>query len=68
VFCCGFFSHPMPLGIGYFFHGFVDVIGYEALGIWFHLFLSYPMSLGIWELACWQGTGFRSMVDEGSSG
>ena len=49
--CHRLFSHPMPLGIGYFFHGFVDVIGYEASGIWFHLFLSYPMPLGIWELA-----------------
>ena len=47
---------------------FVDVIGYEASGIWFHLFLSYPMSLGIRELACWQGTVFGSMVDEGRSG
>jgi len=43
-------------------------IGYEASGIWFHLFLLYPMSLGIRESACWQGTGFRSMVDEGRSG
>jgi len=25
--------------IGYFFHGFVDVIGYEASGIWFYCFI-----------------------------
>ena len=68
MFCHRLFSHPMPLGIGYFFYGFVHVIGYEALGIWFYLFLSYPMSLGIQELACRQGTGFGSMVDEGRSG
>ena len=33
MFCYGLFSHPMPLGIGYFFHGFVDVIGDEVSGI-----------------------------------
>ena len=44
----------MPLGIGYFFHGFVDAIGYEVSGIWFYLFLSYPESLGMQELALWR--------------
>jgi len=68
VLCRGLFSHPMPLGIGYFFYGFVDVTGYEASGIWFHLFLSYPMSLDMQELAHWQGTGFRSTVEEGRAG
>jgi len=29
-------SHSMPLGIGYSFHGFVDVIEHEVLGIRFH--------------------------------
>ena len=28
VFSCGLlFPHPMPLGIGYFLYGFVDVFG-----------------------------------------
>jgi len=53
----------MPLGIGYWFYGFVDASCHRVLGIgclvpWF---LSYPtcMSLGILELAhCW-GRCFR---------
>jgi len=58
----------MPLGIGYFVHGFVDIIGYEGSGIWFHFFLSYPMSPGIRELALWQGIGFRRTVEGGRAG
>jgi len=48
LFCSRLFSHPLLLGIGYFFHGFADIIGYEELGIWFYLFLSYLIG----ELEC----------------
>ena len=53
------FSHPMLLGIGYRFHGFIDASCHRVLGIrslipWF---LSYPMPLNIRELVYWQGTG-----------
>ena len=33
MFCRGLFSHPMTLGIGHLFRGFVHVIEYEASGI-----------------------------------
>ena len=46
-------SHPMPLGIGYCFHGFVDAHCHWALGIGYlvgsMVFLSYTMPLGIRE-------------------
>lgn len=54
-------SHPIPLGIGYRFHGFVNaschrVLGIECLVPWF---LSYFMPLGTRELAYRWGRGFR---------
>jgi len=64
------FSHPMPLGIGYPFHGFVDVRCHRARGVGYlvSLFLSYPMSIGIREVAHWQSPGFRGTVDERTPG
>jgi len=62
------FSHSMPLGIGYSFRGFVDAIKCEVSGIWFHLFLSYPMLPAVWDWACGEGRGFSITVDEGISG
>jgi len=59
----------MSLGIGSRFHSFDFslAIKYEVsyhIGYLASLFLSYPMSLGIRELAHWRDIGFR---DHGGS-
>ena len=55
----------MPLDIGYLNHISIMVflvfpaIEYEASGLWVDCFFSYPLSLGILELAHLQGVGLR---------
>ena len=43
------FSHPIPLGIEYFFHGFLDVSSHRVWGVWYLvlLLLPYPCMLKI---------------------
>ena len=51
-------------------YDFADVRAHRAwsIGYLVSLFPSYPMSLGIRELAHWRGIGFRIKEDDGISG
>jgi len=64
------FSHPVPLGIGYFFHDIVHVSYQRVCGIEYlvQLFLSYLMPLDIGKLAHKQRVDLRIKEDYGISG